>query len=83
MPENPLHELLIRDDGWLRVVPDGDGKVVWWKWKFVRGNHAGCYCMVRGFAHQHEEAMLILCKKLAYVDAGYERPTRDSYYDQG
>lgn len=80
---NALRDLLRRDDGWLRVAPDIDGKVVWWKWKITRGKWAGHYVMVRGFVDQQDEAMDVLNRKLANVDLGYDRPTRDSYYDQG
>lgn len=75
--------LLDRRDGWLRVVPDGDGKVVWWKWKFTTGPFAGHYAMVRGEQDQHTEAMQVLARKLRAIDHGTSKPTRDSYYDQG
>jgi len=78
-----LHTLLCRTDGWLRVVPDGDGKLVWWKWKFTAGKHAGCYAMVRGEQDQHTESLRVLARKLRAIDEGSSRPTRDSYYDQG
>lgn len=77
-----LLDLLRRDDGWLRVAPDTDGKVVWWKWKITRGKWSGHYVMVRAFVDQHEEAMGVMLRRLQNVDLGYERPTRDSYYDQ-
>ena len=77
-----LQELLRRDDGWLRIAPDSDGKVVWWKWKITKGKWAGHYAMVRGFVEQHEEALTVLNRKLANIDLGYDRPSRDTYYDQ-
>lgn len=78
-----LASVLQRDDGWLRIVPDGDGKVIWWKWKFIHGKHAGHYVMVRGEQAQNVESLRVLARKLAQVDRGESRPTRDSYYDQG
>lgn len=78
-----LATVLDRDDGWLRVVPDRDAPVVWWKWKFVHGPHAGGYVMVRGAQDQHIEALRVLARKLRSVDVGSLRPTKDTYYDQG
>lgn len=78
-----LGTLLNRDDGWLRIVPDSNGKVVWWKWKFTAGKWSGRYVMVRAEQDQHTDAMHILCKKLRMVDTANLIPTRDSYYDQG
>lgn len=78
-----LATVLCRDDGWLRVVPDGDGKVVWWKWKFTAGHYAGHYVMVRGEQDQHTQSLKLLARKLRSVDHGESKPTRDSYYDQG
>lgn len=78
-----LAALLDRRDGWLRVVPDGDGKVVWWKWKFTTGPYAGFYVMVRGEQDRHIESLSTMARKLNAVDVGSSKPTRDSYYDQG
>jgi len=77
-----LRDLLLRDDGWLRIVPDGDQKTVWYKWKFTRGKWSNHYVMVRGEQYQHGLALSLLSKKLAGVDLGYDRPSQDRYYDQ-
>lgn len=77
-----VSELLARDDGWLRVVPDEDGKTVWWKWKITRGKWAGFYVMCVGRQDQHAEAIAVMLHKLAKLDRGEDRPTKDSYYDQ-
>lgn len=74
--------LLVRDDGWLRVVPDEDGKAVWWKWKFTRGPWAGFYVMCLGRVDQHPESIAVLLHKLGNVDAGKDKPIRDRFYDQ-
>jgi len=76
-------ELLIRTDGWLRVVPDGDGKTVWWKWKFTRGRWSGYYVMAVGRVDQHAEAIAVMLHKLDKVDTGQDRPIQDRYFEQG
>lgn len=78
-----LATILDRRDGWLRIVPDGDGKVCWFKWKFTTGPWAGFYAMVRGERDQHGESLRVLARKLNDIDGGFSKPTRDSYYDQG
>lgn len=77
-----VSELLLRDDGWLRIVPDTDGKTVWWKWKITRGKWAGYYVMCVGRVDQHPEAIAVMLHKLHQVDLGQARPSKDSYYDQ-
>lgn len=78
-----VSELLNRDDGWLRIVPDEDGKTVWWKWKITRGKWQGHYVMCVGRQDQHSESIAVILHKLSKVDSGELRPTKDSYYDQG
>lgn len=76
-----VSELLQRDDGWLRIVPDSDGKTVWWKWKFTRGKWSGFYVMAVGRQDQHAEAIAVMLHKLGKVDDGEDRPIQDRYYD--
>lgn len=64
-------------------MPDSDGKTVWWKWKITRGKWQGHYVMCVGRVDQHSEAIAVLLHKLAVIDAGGGRPSKDSYYDQG
>lgn len=76
-----MRDILLRTDGWLRVVPDENGKVVWYKWKFTRGTWQGHYVMVRGDQYQHGVSLRVLRGKLEHVDLGYARPTKDSYFE--
>lgn len=78
-----LRDILDREDGWLRIVPDHDQKVLWVKWKYTRGRWRGHYIMVRMGIYEHGLAASMLLRKLNDVDLGQARPTLDSYYDQG
>lgn len=76
-----LSDLLMRDDGWLRISPDGEGKVVYWKWKFTRGPHAGCYVMCVFAPWEVWQAIAEVGSKIERSYLGLHRPTKDSYYD--
>ena len=73
--------LCTRHDGWLRVVPDRDTELVFWKWKFTRGIWSGYYIMVRCMYWEEALAVQLLVDKLLEVDAGYRNPTPDRPYE--
>ena len=73
-------QLMHRSDGWLRMVPDRDNDVTWWKWKFTSGRWQGHYAMVRGDKYQPLAAVSILLRKLASIDLCFERPSKDTYF---
>lgn len=73
--------LVHRDDGWLRVIPAGDGKQAYAKWKFTLGKHAGCYVMVTCSEYDVLDILMMLVHQLDKVDAGRHKPTVDKYYD--
>jgi hypothetical protein len=74
-------ELLQRNDGWLRCIPCGEGKVNYFKWKFNAGTHAGKYVMFVGIGSDWITSILGLVDKLDDVDAGLLRPAHDTFYD--
>ncbi len=76
-----LQELLLRNDGWLRASPDGNGKVCYIKWKFTAGPHAGYYVMVVSAPWEWDSSLEVLLRKIREVYFGTRRPTKDSYFD--
>lgn len=72
-----LMELLDRTDGWLRIVPDGEHKCVFFKWKFHRGPHAGHYVMSVVEWYQIAYGLQLIALKVAQVDEGSLKPTKD------
>lgn len=76
-----LNHLMQRDDGWLRMVPHPLDDVLYLKWKFNKGQHSGCYVMSRVASWQLDYGLDLLLDKLAAVDDGSKRPTRDTAYD--
>lgn len=75
-----LSELFVRDDGWLRIVPSGDGKGLFAKWKFTRGVWQGHYVMGVSEVYQWDVAVLQLLRKVREVDAGQRRAAKDTAY---
>lgn len=75
-----LERLCSRDDGWLRLAPDGDLNQVYLKFKFVGGSLGGNYVMV--MCHWSEAAwgLELLEEKIASVYAGTLRPVVDKWY---
>ena len=73
--ESAISELLHRDDGYLKVVPD-DNDVFHYYWNFTRGAHAGKYCYW-GISRQHTLASGVtgLLRKLSEIDAGLRKPS--------
>lgn len=76
-----LRDLYARDDGWLRIVPHGQGKTVYYKWKFTRGKWANHYVMYRDDDNRPFTSILSLESKVNDVDVGARRPALDSYYE--
>lgn len=76
-----MHYLMLRDDGWLRMVPHDHGKVTYWKWKFVSGPWKGHYVMWVADCDDWTGAVVGLVTKIRMVDAGELRPALDRPYD--
>ena len=76
-----LLDLLVRDDGWLRIVPHAHGAVVYYKWKFSRGKWQGYYLMWRDDHINPSEALCGLLGKLEAVDLGRSRPVKDTAFE--
>jgi hypothetical protein len=75
-----LSNLLLRDDGWLRAIPDGEGKTAYLKWKFTRGQFAGTYVMVVVQPWNWEVGFRMLQGKIDNCYAGSRKPTPDRSY---
>lgn len=75
-----LMPFLLRDDGWLRIVPKDDGGAVYFKWKWTGGPHRNCYVMTVYPYHQAADALLRLAMKVDAVDSGVEAPVKDHYF---
>lgn len=73
-----LCALSTRDDGYLRVIPDGAGKSVYWKWKFTRGQWIGHYVMSVVSWYDPALALLLLRQKIDAVEVGTKRPAKDT-----
>ncbi len=75
-----LSDLLMRDDGWLRAIPDGEGKTAYLKWKFTRGQFAGSYVMVVVQPWNWPDGFRMLETKILNCYAGIRKPTKDRDY---
>lgn len=75
-----MADLVMRDDGWLRLIPSRDGSLSYAKWKFTHGRHAGKYVMVAVAHWNSMDLVPLLRDKLREVDAGLLRPTLDKYF---
>jgi hypothetical protein len=75
-----LQQLLMRDDGWLRAIPDGAGKTAYLKWKFTRGCFTGSYVMVVIRPWEGDDGFRMLLAKIMNCYAGNRRPTPDKAY---
>lgn len=78
-----LQHFLLRTDGWLRLIPAGEGKQSYYKWKFTAGQWRGYYVMYVATFADWCDGILGLEEKLADVDAGLRRPARDTYGGDG
>lgn len=76
-----LRDLYIRDDGWLRVIPQDAGKIVYYKWKFTAGPWRNHYVMYRDDENNPAKAFAALESKVHDVDVGTRRPALDVPYD--
>lgn len=76
-----MQYLMLRDDGWLRMVPHDHGKVSFWKWKFTAGPHAGHYVMWVADCDDWTGAVVGLVTKIMLVDRGELRPALDRPYE--
>lgn len=80
-----MRDLLLRyaqrDDGYLRIIPDGEQKFVYLKWKYTRARWIGHYCFVSGEYHRIVALLDTLETILDRVDEGQYRPSRDRRYD--
>lgn len=76
-----MQYLMLRDDGWLRMVPHDYGKTSYWKWKFTQGPWSGHYVMWVADAADWTGAVVGLVTKIMLVDRGELRPALDRPYD--
>lgn len=76
-----LSELCERDDGYLRIIPDGAGKSCFYKWKFTRGEHAGYYVMAVVEYWQVDYGVTLLMQKITSVVVGASKPVKDTKVD--
>lgn len=75
--------LMSRPDGWLRINPDEDGKIVWVKWKFTSGRWANHYVLYKGENYPSFADLLVgIHYKLVNVDMGQLRPSKDQYFSK-
>lgn len=76
-----LYAMAMRDDGWLRFIPSGDGKALYVKWKFTRGRFAGRYCFVSGKPEQYRKLLVTLWEHIEECYDGIRKPTYDTAYN--
>lgn len=76
-----FQQLLLRTDGWLRVVPAGEGKLTYFKWKYSSGRHKGKYVMFVAAYTDWCGGLLGLFEKVEEVDLGTRAPAQDTFYD--
>lgn len=70
----------LRDDGYLRQIPDGEHEEVFLKWKFTSGKHPNHYVMAKCTVDQLGMGYWLLRRKVQEVDIGARKPTIDRYY---
>lgn len=76
-----LHWFITRDDGYLRLIPDGEGKYIYLKFKYTRGRFIGHYAFVSGYP---DDAAGLLWRLRAQIDSHYNdtvKPTLDRPYE--
>lgn len=70
-----------RQDGYLRIIPDGAAKSLYIKWKFTKGQWRGYYLMSVVEVWDVEHGLLLLRQKIDSVDVGVKNPVKDTAYD--
>lgn len=76
-----LDALLLRNDGWIRLIPAGEGKLSYYKYKYTTGPHKGKYVMYVAPYNSWAEGVLGLYEKVGEVDLGTRKPALDTFYD--
>lgn len=72
--------LMLRDDGYLRAIPSGDGEKVFLKWKFTGGPFTGQYVMAVVLPYEVEHGYVLLMTKIVGSYAGMYTPSVDRRY---
>lgn len=72
--------LALRDDGYLRVIPDGQGDRVFIKWKFTSGPYLGQYVMAVVNPHEISHGFVLILTKIIGSYAGMYSPSVDKRY---
>lgn len=75
-----LLALLARGDGWVRATADLDLKNLYLKYKYTAGAWRGHYVMVVTTPDMLQWGMQLLLYKTHQVDAGEQRPSKDTPY---
>lgn len=75
--------ILLRTDGWLRVIPCGDGKQSYFKYKFNQGRWRNHYVMYVASYTDWSGGLVGLWEKVSEVDQGTRKPALDSYGGDG
>lgn len=73
--------LLLRVDGWLRIVSHDDGKTVYFKFKFTSDRWPNHYVMYVEREYCYACGLIGLLAKVHAVDAGHLKPVEDHFYD--
>lgn len=81
LPHTILDPLVVRDDGWLRMVPDTLDDKLYFKWKFTRGRWTGYYAMSVVTLSEAKLGIELLLRKLDKIDRGEMRPALDTFHD--
>lgn len=77
-----LIPFLLRDDGYLRLIPQEDGATVYYKWKWSGGKYVNHYVMTVYPAAESAQALRGLAAKMHAVDRGEKRPVKDHYFER-
>lgn len=77
-----LTALLLRVDGWLRIVPHDHGKTVYFKFKFTSRQWPNHYVMYVEHEYCYVCGLIGLLEKVHEVDLGVRKPVEDTPYDQ-
>lgn len=75
-----LYTLMAGHTGWIRIVPQDDGKTVFLKWKWLSRELANKYVMYVCKDYDYTMALRGLLLKVLAVERGLMKPVEDSYY---